>query len=129
MGLFDEMSRLTEHMLQAYDGRIAAITEIHNQTTQDLNEFQAARLAMRAQQRQDLNEFRETLRRDTQSHLRELKMAHAAMSSQQREHLRMQQEELQHRVATFRNEIRTDQSKARETWYQFSETMRQRRAG
>lgn len=128
MSLFEEMSRLSQQCIQAYDGRVAAIADIHKDVLQELKELHTMRQAMSEQQRQSLQEYIAALRYHTEDHLAELHKARETMSEQQRQHLSAQLEELRHRVATFRSEIRTDQDKAHETWRHFTETMQQRRA-
>jgi len=60
MALSNEMRRLTQHFLEAYDDRMAAVANIRTATTQELAEFDAAHEAMAAELRARLDEQEST---------------------------------------------------------------------
>ena len=106
MTLSDETRRLTQHFLEAYDARMAAVIGIRTGTAQELAEFHAAHQAMSAKQRQRLNEHMEglrhdvaELRREAGTFLKELDAAHQAMATEQRQRLSKQADELRSQLA------------------------------
>ena len=95
MTLTDEMRRLTQHFLGAYDARMEAVVGIRTATGEELAGFHTAREAMAAEQQQQLSEYMDdlrhnvdNLRRDAETFMKELDAAHQAMAAEQRERLR-----------------------------------------
>lgn len=136
MSLSDEMSRLTNQCLEAYDGRVAAVGSIRTATAQQLGEFRAAREAQTAATRQHLDQFSETLREDVGTQLHDQSAERQAMHADQRARLDQSMEQLKHEVESFlaqaaaeRQQIHADHAGSRQAWAEFGKAMQQRRAG
>lgn len=84
MSLTQDMSRLADELRTTYDGRIASIDALHAATDKQLAELHAQHSTMAASQRQQLQKFAETLRRDVAHQLTDLKVERAALSADQR---------------------------------------------
>lgn len=93
MALSDEIQRLTQHFLEAYEDRMAAVADIRTSTVEELAEFRAAHQQMAEEQRQRLAEGRARLASDTAAFLEELDAAHQQMAAELRAHLEEQESE------------------------------------
>ena len=71
MTLSDEMQRLSQDFLGAYDDRMAAVAGIRTATAQELAEFHSAHQEMGEEQRQRLAENRDRLASDTAAFMKE----------------------------------------------------------
>lgn len=127
MTLTNEMQRLSQHIVQAYDDRIASIEQIRQSTMTLLREQAAARRAMAVQQRRKLREYTNTLRHNTASLLTAHRTAHQEMATEQRQLLSEGQAQLVAQVAGLRSEWQADYFSARQTWQAFEVSMQQRR--
>jgi chromosome segregation ATPase len=107
MTLSDEMQRLSQDFLGAYDDRMAAVVGIRTATAQELAEFHAAHQEMGEEQRQRLAS-------DTAAFVKETHAANQQMAAELRTRLDGLQAEL---------------SEARQVWSRFTTLMHQRRAG
>ncbi|HBY95268.1 MAG TPA: hypothetical protein DEP84_15170, partial [Chloroflexi bacterium] len=94
MTLSDQMRRLSQQVLEAYDARMAAVTGIRTEMAQELNDFRAAHQAITAEQRQRLSEHLDALRNDVTglrrnaaAFLRQADTGHQSMAAEQRQRL------------------------------------------
>ncbi|MBL7201503.1 MAG: hypothetical protein ISS56_15295 [Anaerolineae bacterium] len=82
-----EIRRLTRHLLESYNDRMAAVAGIRVDTAQELAESRAAHQAMAVAQSQRLAEDRVHLAADTGAFLKEADVAHQAMATAQSQRL------------------------------------------
>ncbi len=105
MTLSNEMRRLGQYFLEAYDDRRVAVIGIRASTAQELAEFHAVHQAMAAEQQQRLSEQAGALRRDTAAFLGESATAHQAMAAEQQQRLSEQADALRRDTAALLEEL------------------------
>lgn len=104
MSLSEDMSRLTTAMRGAHDSRVAAVGAMRDAADKQLAELQAEHREMAAAQRKELQEFAETMRRDSATLIRDLNVERATMSADQRRRLDAFTSDLRHDMADFLHE-------------------------
>jgi predicted flap endonuclease-1-like 5' DNA nuclease len=111
MTLSNEVRQLSRHLLEGYDTRMAAVTDIRIGTARELAEFHAARQSMAVEQRQWLGEHMAGLRhevaelsREAAAFLSELDTTRQSMAAEQRQWLGEQVAGLRRDVAELSRE-------------------------
>lgn len=87
MSLAEEMSRLTQHLAQEYEARVAAVREIAATTADELAKLRSGRDTWGDEQRARLEGFAKDLRGAVGSMLEHMGSAREAMAAEQRERL------------------------------------------
>ena len=128
MALLNEMRRLTQGFLEAYDDRIAMVTAIRDGTARELSGFRAGHQRMAADQRQRLADYADGLRDNVTEMLKSFDTVHEAMAADQREHLGAGRASLASDVSKMRGDLQADQGEARKVWSSFAMVVQKRRA-
>ena len=129
MTLSDEMQRLSQDFLGAYDDRMAAVAGIRAATAQELAEFHFAHQEMGEEQRQRLAGDRDGLASDTAAFMKETDAAHSAMAEELRQRLAEDRDRLALDTAKMRDGLQAELGDAQRVWSKFTTLMQQRRAG
>jgi hypothetical protein len=104
MSQFEDMSRLTVAMREAYDGRVAAVSTMREASDKQLAELQAGHREMAAAQRKELYQFAETLQRTVSALLHDLDVERTTLNADQRRRLDAFASDLRHDMADFLRE-------------------------
>lgn len=135
MAFFDEIQKLSDGLLAAYDSRSMSVAGIRAQLGQQLHTLHTTRATQSAAQQAQLHTFLDLLRADTSAEIDALHTAREAMGQAQAEQLELDMHTLTHTVESFlqdagaaRSRTAADQHAAHTAWQAFNEEMRRRRA-
>ena len=107
MALSNEMRRITQGFVAAYDDRIARVVDICDNTARELSGFRAAHKSMAADQRQRLTDYVYGLHDNVTKMLESLDTAHKSMAVEQRQRLADYTYELRDNVANMLESLDT----------------------
>jgi len=104
MSLTEDMVRITTAMREAHDSRVVAVGVMREAADKQLADLQAEHRQMANTQREELQQFAETLRRNVATVIHNLDAERAALNAEQRRRLDAFTQELRHDMASFLNE-------------------------
>jgi hypothetical protein len=104
MSLSEDMFRITGAMREAHDSRVAAVSAGRAAAGKQIADLQAEHREMAATQRNELQQFAETLRRNVSTMIHDLDGERATLNAAERRRLDAFTRDLRHDTATFLRE-------------------------
>lgn len=101
MGMADDMKRLTEGLLSAFDARVGQVAALRQETSEKLNGFQEAMKSLQRELKGKAKDLKRFLSNATASRMKEFRAKH--------QDIRARQEERNSEVAALRDRCRRDQ--------------------
>jgi hypothetical protein len=101
MSLSEDMARLTVAMREAHESRVAAVGAMHTAVDKQIADIQAEHREMATRQRNDLQQFAATLRRNVATLIHDLDVERATLNADQRRRLDAFIRDLRHDMSDF----------------------------